>query len=64
MLKPQNGKELVTEGAAHSDPLFLASPEILRRMTTFMRGEYVSTEPIRAPVRFRTSLSDLERMLR
>ena len=59
-----NGHHLVIEGVAHSDPLFLASPEILKRMLAFMAGRPVSTEPILVPVRFRVMLSDLERHLR
>ena len=59
-----NAKRLLIEGVAHSDPLFLSSPEILTRMTAFLAGESASTEPIRVPVRFKTSLADIERLLR
>src|SRR5262245_3529143 len=59
-----HAKQLVIEGVAHSDPLFLSSPEILKRMLAFLAGEEVSTEPIRVPVRFRTTLGDMERFLR
>ena len=60
----RNAKQLVIEHVAHSDPLFLSSPEILKRMLSFMAGEPVSVEPIRVPVRFKTTITDLERFLR
>lgn len=45
-----NGRHLVIEGAGHSDPLFLSSPEILRAMEAFLRGEetieHIALEPI------------------
>src|SRR5262249_29181907 len=60
----RNATKLLIEGVAHSDPLFLSSPEILKRMLAFLVGEPVSAEPIRVPVRFRTTLGDLEHLLR
>src|SRR5262249_7201135 len=59
-----NGRLLVIDGVAHSDPLFLSSPEILKRMLSFMAGDAVSTEPIRVPLEFRMRLSDLARYLK
>ena len=56
-------KLLLIKGVAHSDPLFLSSPEILKRMLAFMSGDPVSTEPITVPVRLRTTIGDLERFL-
>ncbi len=48
-----NGHHLVLEGAGHSDPLFLSSPEILARMLRFLAGETPSLERIRLdPPRF------------
>ncbi len=35
----KKAQQLVIDGAGHSDPLFLSSPEILIAMKTFMRGE-------------------------
>jgi pimeloyl-ACP methyl ester carboxylesterase len=59
-----NGKHLIIDGVAHSDPLFLSSPEILKRMLAFMSGAPVSTEVIRVPFKLRLEVSDLERFLR
>lgn len=49
----RNGKHLVIEGAWHSDPLFLSSPQIKDVMLEFMRGSTLSTTKIKlAPIKF------------
>lgn len=40
------GTRLVIEGAGHSDPLFLGSPQILDRMRTFFAGRMVADETL------------------
>ena len=40
---------LIVDGATHSDPLFLSSPEIKKVMMEFMKGEPVSTTRITLP---------------
>jgi pimeloyl-ACP methyl ester carboxylesterase len=45
---PDSG-HLVIEGAGHSDPLFLSSPEILATMERFLAGETVGDRRIAAP---------------
>lgn len=52
LLGLRNGRHLVIDGAAHSDPLFLSSPLILERMLAFLRGERVELRPIVVPLRF------------
>ncbi|MCA1815334.1 MAG: alpha/beta hydrolase [Acidobacteria bacterium] len=44
-----NSTRLIVEGAVHSDPLFLSSPEIKDVMLEFMRGQTVSTTRIKLP---------------
>lgn len=41
---------LVLEGAGHSDPLFLSSPEILETMLAFVRGTPLTDRRIEVPV--------------
>jgi pimeloyl-ACP methyl ester carboxylesterase len=49
----RNGKHLIIEGAWHSDPLFLSSPQIKDVMLEFMRGAPLSTTNIKlAPIKF------------
>ena len=40
---------LIIEGAVHSDPLFLSSPQIKDVMLRFMKGQPVSTTRIAPP---------------
>lgn len=48
-----NSHHLILEGAVHSDPLFLSSPEILDAMLDFMKGRPVTTTRIKVrPMRF------------
>ncbi len=48
-----NSAHLIIEGAVHSDPLFLSSPQIKEVMLEFMRGEKLSTTRLVAvPLRF------------
>lgn len=48
-----NAQHLVIDGAGHSDPLFLSSPEILEAMKGFLRGEPLRERVIALPpVRF------------
>ena len=48
-----NGVHLIIDGAAHSDPLFLSSPQIKEVMLEFMKGHKVSTTGIRLePLKF------------
>lgn len=42
-----NSAHLVIDGAVHSDPLFLSSPQIKDVMLDFMRGQEISTRNIR-----------------
>jgi pimeloyl-ACP methyl ester carboxylesterase len=42
-----NSIHLIIDGAAHSDPLFLSSPQIKEVMLEFMKGQKVSTTNIR-----------------
>jgi pimeloyl-ACP methyl ester carboxylesterase len=42
-----NSVHLIIEGAVHSDPLFLSSPQIKDVMLEFMKGQKVSTTGIR-----------------
>lgn len=47
-----NARHLILEGAGHSDPLFLSSPEILEVMLAFLRGEELPNErrlPVEVP---------------
>lgn len=44
-----NGVHLVIEGAGHSDPLFLSSPEIAETMAAFLRGEPAKDQRITLP---------------
>ncbi|NNG17480.1 MAG: alpha/beta fold hydrolase [Gemmatimonadales bacterium] len=44
-----NGRHLVIQGAAHSDPLFLSSPTILETMLAFARGEEINDSVIDGP---------------
>lgn len=44
-----NSTHLIVEGAWHSDPLFLSSPQIKDVMSEFMRGVRVSTTRITLP---------------
>lgn len=44
-----NSTHLIIEGAWHSDPLFLSSPQIKDVMLEFMRGVPVSTTKIKLP---------------
>lgn len=41
-----NGSHLIIEGAGHSDPLFLSSPQILQTMLKFFAGENVEDSRI------------------
>jgi len=46
-------QHLVIEGAGHSDPLFLSSPQILEAMREFLRGKKIpATRIVLDPVRF------------
>jgi pimeloyl-ACP methyl ester carboxylesterase len=46
-------QHLVIEGAGHSDPLFLSSPQILEAMRSFLRGKKIPVKRIVLdPVRF------------
>ncbi|HEX2123541.1 MAG TPA: alpha/beta hydrolase [Thermoanaerobaculia bacterium] len=59
-----NAQHLIVEGAGHSDPLFLSTPEILQAMKAFLRGEplrerYLTAPPVQfAPVRRVANVSD------
>jgi pimeloyl-ACP methyl ester carboxylesterase len=44
-----NGRHLVVQGAAHSDPLFLSSPAILETMVAFAGGEEIQDSVIAGP---------------
>ncbi len=44
-----NAAHLVIEGAGHSDPLFLSSPEIAETMLAFLRGEPIEDRTIVLP---------------
>jgi pimeloyl-ACP methyl ester carboxylesterase len=44
-----NGRHLVIQGAAHSDPLFLSTPRILEIMLAFARGEEISDSVVDGP---------------
>jgi pimeloyl-ACP methyl ester carboxylesterase len=44
-----NGVHLIVEGAVHSDPLFLSSPQIKEGMLAFMKGAPLSTKRITLP---------------
>ena len=44
-----NSEHLIIEGAAHSDPLFLSSPQIKEVMLEFMKGQKISTTRIVLP---------------
>lgn len=49
----RNGIHLVIEGAGHSDPLFLSSPEIAKAMLAFLQGRPIPTRRIELePPRF------------
>jgi len=45
-----NSVHLVLDGAGHSDPLFLSSPQILETMLAFMRGADLSDRRVEVPV--------------
>jgi pimeloyl-ACP methyl ester carboxylesterase len=48
-----NGSHLIIEGAGHSDPLFLSSPQILQTMLKFYAGEKVGDSQIELdPIKF------------
>jgi len=48
-----NGSHLTIEGAGHSDPLFLSSPQILQTMLKFYAGEKVGDSRIELdPIKF------------
>ena len=48
-----NSLHLIIDGAVHSDPLFLSSPQIKDVMLEFMKGQKISTTNIRLePLRF------------
>ncbi len=48
-----NSFHLIIEGAVHSDPLFLSSPQIKDVMLEFMKGQKISTTNIRLePLKF------------
>lgn len=42
-------QHLVIDGAGHSDPLFLSSPQILESMQQFLRGESIASTRIELP---------------
>jgi len=44
-----NSEHLIIEGAVHSDPLFLSSPQIKDAMLEFMKGQKISTTRIVLP---------------
>jgi|CXWL01.1.fsa_nt_gi pimeloyl-ACP methyl ester carboxylesterase len=44
-----NAHQLVIDGAGHSDPLLLSSPEILATMQQFLRGDAISDRTITLP---------------
>jgi len=44
-----NSEHLIIEGAVHSDPLFLSSPQIKEVMLEFMKGQKISTTRIVLP---------------
>jgi len=44
-----NSTHMIIEGAVHSDPLFLSSPQIKEGMMEFLRGQPVKTTKIQAP---------------
>ncbi|MCI0411278.1 alpha/beta fold hydrolase [bacterium] len=46
----KNSQHLVIEGAGHSDPLFLSSPDILAAIKTFMRGKPLREKRITVPI--------------
>lgn len=45
----RNGVQLVIEGAGHSDPLFLSSPDIARAMLAFLKGQPIPVRRIQLP---------------
>ena len=45
----RNGQHLIIEGAWHSDPLFLSSPQIKEVMLEFLSGKPLSTTRIALP---------------
>src|SRR5215212_3217327 len=48
-----NSTHMIIEGAVHSDPLFLSSPQIKEGMMEFLRGQPVTTTKIQAaPMKF------------
>lgn len=48
-----NSTHMIIEGAVHSDPLFLSSPEIKEGMMEFLRGQPVTNTKITAaPIKF------------
>jgi pimeloyl-ACP methyl ester carboxylesterase len=48
-----NSSHLIIDGAVHSDPLFLSSPQIKDVMLEFLKGEKISTTNIRLePLKF------------
>jgi pimeloyl-ACP methyl ester carboxylesterase len=48
-----NSSHLIIDGAVHSDPLFLSSPQIKDVMLEFLKGEKISTTRITlAPIKF------------
>jgi pimeloyl-ACP methyl ester carboxylesterase len=48
-----NSIHLIIDGAVHSDPLFLSSPQIKEVMLEFVKGQKVSTTNIRLePLKF------------
>jgi pimeloyl-ACP methyl ester carboxylesterase len=50
-----NNTHLIIDGAVHSDPLFLSSPQIKDVMLEFMKGSSISTTRLAAtPLRFTT----------
>ena len=44
-----NSTHMIIEGAVHSDPLFLSSPQIKEGMMEFLRGQHVTTTTIQGP---------------
>lgn len=46
-----NAVQFVIDGAGHSDPLFLSSPQILVAMQEFLRGQPLSRNRIEVPVK-------------
>ncbi len=45
-----NGQHLIIDGAGHSDPLFLSSPEIVDSIVGFLQGEALNSTEIALPV--------------